>query len=144
MTKDRVEIYLDERKLLVEAQQVSYQQFDKYILSLSTGFLSLSVTFLKDIFPRLEILCRNVLVVSWTLFSASILTTLLSFLLSQKAYKRQLLITEDYYVRQDEKALKAKNHWSTGTTILNSCSAIFFVLAVAATVYFVSVNFMRH
>lgn len=144
MSKDRVDIYLDERKLLVEAQQVSYQQFDKYILSLSTGFLSLSVAFLKDVFPQALIVCREVLVASWIFFSASILTTLVSFLVSQQAYKRQLLITEDYYVRQDEKALSAKNRWGTATTILNLCSAIFFVLAVFATVYFVSVNFTHH
>jgi len=144
MTKDRVEIYLDERKLLLEDQHVSQQQFDKYILSLSTGFLSLSAAFLKDIFPQAGMVRKEVLVTSWVLFSASILSTLLSFLTSQQAYKRQLVITEDYYVRQDENALKAKNHWSAGTTILNLCSAIFFVLAVVATVFFVSTNFLKH
>ena len=144
MNKDRIDIYLDERKLLVEALQVSYQQFDKYILALSTAFLSLSVTFLKDIFPKAEIIRRDVLVMSWIFFSASILTTVLSFLASQQAYGRSLLITEDYYIRQDEKALQAKNHWGTGTKVLNFCSALFFVLAVATTVCFVSVNFLKH
>lgn len=143
MGKDRVEIYLDERKLLVEAQQVSYQQFDKYILTLSTGFLSLSVTFLKDIFPQTEIICKGILITSWILFSASILITLLSFLASQQAYTRQLNITEDYYIREKTEALQAKNGWATTTKILNICSAVIFVLAVLTTVYFVSINFSK-
>lgn len=143
MSKDSVEIYVDERKLLVEAQQVSYQQFDKYVLTLSTGFLSLSVTFLKDIFPHSEITHKGVLVASWILFSTSILTTLISFLVSQQAYTRQLEITEDYFVRKKVEALKTKNSWATATKVLNICSAVFFVFAVTATVYFVSINFTK-
>ena len=143
MSKDKVEIYLDERKLLVEAQQISYQQFDKYVLTLSTGFLSLSVAFLKNVFPQTEVTHKEILIISWMLFGASILTTLLSFLTSQQAYKRQLQITEDYYIRQDPKALEAKNCWAKTTTVLNLCSATFFVIAVAATIYFVSINFLN-
>lgn len=143
MSKDRIEIYLDERKLLVEAQQVSYQQFDKYVLTLSTGFLSLSVAFFKDIFPEAELTHKEILITSWILFSASILTTLLSFLASQQAYTRQLQITEDYYIKEDKKALEARNIWATATKVLNICSAAFFVLAVTATVHFVSINFTK-
>lgn len=143
MNKDRIDIYIEERKLLVEAQQVSSQHFDKYVLSLSTGFLSLSVAFIKDIFPIGTIIHKEILVTSWVLFSTSILLTLVSFLVSQLAYRRQLQITEDYYVREDKKALEAKNRWSTATMGLNFSSAIVFVAAVATTVFFVSVNFTK-
>jgi hypothetical protein len=143
MTKDRVDIYLEERKLLVEAQRVSSQQFDKYVLTLSSGFLSLSITFLRYIFPQTAISHKETLVMSWILFCTAILSTLISFLTSQNAHRRQLQITEDYYVRQDENALNAKNSWSICTGILNYCSAIFFILAVAVTVYFVATNFLK-
>jgi hypothetical protein len=142
MEKDRIDIYLEERKLLIEAQRVSSQQFDKHILTLSSAFLSLSIAFLKYLFPQIIILKKEFLIISWALFSTSILTTLISFLASQNAYKRQIQITEDYYIRQDEKALIAKNHWSTFTLLLNYCSALFFILAVVMTVYFVSINFL--
>lgn len=143
MAKDHVEIYIEERKLLVEAQRASYQQFDKYVLTLSTGFLSLSVVFLKDIFPQAVLSDKGLLVTSWILFCASIVTTLISFLVSQFAYQRQLQITEDYYVRKDEKALEAKNGWARATSLMNICSAAFFVLAVTTTVLFVSLNFIK-
>lgn len=143
MTKDRIDIYLDERKSLVDAQQTSYQQFDKYVLTLSTGFLSLSVVFLKDIFPHIEISHKGVLIISWILFTASILSTLLSFLASQQAYKQAIQITEDYYINGNDKALKLKNHWGIVTMILNLFSATFFVLAVITTIYFVSINFIN-
>jgi hypothetical protein len=140
---DQVEIYLEERKLLVEAQRASYQQFDRYVLTLSTGFLSLSVVFLKDIFPQAILSDKGLLVTSWILFCASIVTTLISFLASQFAYTRQLQITEDYYVRKDEKALQAKNNWARATSVMNIFSAAFFVLAVITTVLFVSLNFTK-
>ncbi|MDP2208363.1 MAG: hypothetical protein Q8K98_06275 [Bacteroidota bacterium] len=143
MTKDNQEIYLEERKLLLEGQQISYQQFDKYVLTLSTGFLSISVAFLKDVIPQTIMIHKEILVASWILFSASILTTLLSFLVSQQAYKRQLQITEDYYINREQKALEAKNYWAKITTFLNLLSALFFVVAIIATVYFVSINFIK-
>jgi hypothetical protein len=37
MSDDDTENYLKERKLLIDAQQQSYQQFDKTILTLSSG-----------------------------------------------------------------------------------------------------------
>lgn len=142
MGKDNIEIYLEERKLLIEAQRVSSQQFDKHVLTLSSAFLSLSVAAIKYLFPQAIILKKEILIMSWMLFSASILSTLISFLSSQNAYKRQIQITEDYYIRQDEKALGAKNKWSTFTTILNYCSILFFIIAVVTTIYFVSINFL--
>ena len=51
MNEDDTKNYLEERKLLIEAQQQSYQQFDKAILTLSSGGLGVSIIFLRDILP---------------------------------------------------------------------------------------------
>lgn len=55
MSDDDTENYLKERKLLIDAQQQSYQQFDKAILTLSSGGLGVSIIFLRDILGSLVI-----------------------------------------------------------------------------------------
>jgi len=85
MSDDNTENYLKERKLLVEAQQQSYQQFDKAILTLSSGGLGVSIIFLRDILPLEQITNYCFLIGSWILFTISITCTLISFLASQYA-----------------------------------------------------------
>src|SRR5262245_8526451 len=46
------EVYLDERKLLVDLEQKSADQHDKAILTLAAGGLALSITFLEKIAPN--------------------------------------------------------------------------------------------
>ena len=55
MSDDNTENYLKERKLLIDAQQQSYQQFDKAILTLSSSGLGVSIIFLRDILPLEQI-----------------------------------------------------------------------------------------
>ncbi|MDD5014531.1 MAG: hypothetical protein PHW73_05450 [Atribacterota bacterium] len=44
-------IYLEERKLLVDASRESAQSFDKTMLVLASGAFGLSLTFIRQIFP---------------------------------------------------------------------------------------------
>ncbi len=47
----RYEVYLDERKLLVDAKREGAQSFDKAILTLAAGAFGLSLTFIKEVAP---------------------------------------------------------------------------------------------
>lgn len=140
MSDDDTENYLKERKSLIEAQQQCYQQFDKAILTLSTGGLGVSIIFLRDILPFEQITNYWFLIGSWILFTISILSTLISFLTSQYAYSVQLRLIEEYFLEKDSDALTKKNRFAQITGGLNISAAVFFILAVISTIVFVSIN----
>ena len=140
MNDDDTENYLKERKLLIDAQQQSYQQFDKAILTLSSGGLGVSIIFLRDILPLEQITNYYFLIGSWILFTISILCTLISFLTSQYAYDEQLELINRYFLNKDSDALTKKNRFAQITEGLNISAAVFFILAVISTIMFVSIN----
>ena len=140
MSDDDTENYLKERKLLIDAQQQSYQQFDKAILTLSSGGLGVSIIFLRDILPLEQITNYCFLIGSWILFTISILCTLISFLTSQYAYDEQLELINRYFLNKDSDALTKKNTFAQITGGLNISAAVFFILAVISTIMFVSIN----
>jgi len=140
MSDDDTENYLGERNLLIEAQQQSYQQFDKAILTLSSGGLGVSIIFLRDILPLEQITNYYFLIGSWMLFTISILSTLISFLTSQYAYSEQLRLIEEYFQNKDSGAPDKKNRFAQITERLNVSAAVFFILAVVSTIMFVSLN----
>jgi len=140
MSDDDTENYLKERKLLIEAQQQCYQQFDKAILTLSSGGLGVSIVFLRDILPLEQITNYCFLIGSWILFTISILSTLISFMTGQYAYSEQLKLIEAYFLNKDSDALTKKNRFAQITGGLNISAAVFFILAVVSTIVFVSIN----
>lgn len=139
MSDDDTENYLKERKLLIDAQQQSYQQFDKAILTLSSGGLGVSIIFLRDILPFEQITNYYFLIGSWILFTISITCTLVSFLTSQYAYNEQLELINRYFLNKDSDALTKKNTFAQITGGLNISAAVFFILAVISTIMFVSI-----
>ena len=140
MSDDNTENYLKERKLLIDAQQQSYQQFDKAILTLSSSGLGVSIIFLRDILPLEQITDYCFLIASWILFTISIICTLISFLASQYAYGEQLKLIDAYFLKKDSDALANKNRFAQITEGLNIFAAVFFILAVISTIMFVSIN----
>ena len=71
--------YLSERTLLIEIEQKSAAQHDKAILTVASGGLALSLTFLKEIAPHPLPETWKYIGISWACFVLSILTILLSF-----------------------------------------------------------------
>jgi len=129
MSDDDTENYLKERKLLIDAQQQSYQQFDKAILTLSSGGLGVSIIFLRDILPFEQITNYYFLIGSWILFTISITCTLVSFLTSQYAYSEQLELINRYFLNKDSDALTKKNTFAQITGGLNISAAVFFIFS---------------
>lgn len=142
MSKDRIEVYLEERRALIEAQQQAFQQLDKAILTIASGGLGLSIVFLKDIFTRSAIVHTWLLVISWALFVCAILSTLISFLTSQFAYKQQLALTDKHFANVDESSVMDKSRSKRATEFLNVISVCVLVLAIVALVIFISINFL--
>jgi hypothetical protein len=136
----RENAYRQYRRQLVSLLQASYEHFDRAILALSGGGLALSLAFVKDIVPLSKNECRAMLVISWCLFAASILCTLISFLMSQQAIHRQIEYADKYYGENKEEYLTRPNIFSSWVTGLNIASAVSFFFAVIATVIFAAIS----
>lgn len=130
---DEYQVYLDERKQLIDAERDTAQQFDKAILTLASGALGLSITFIKQIAPHPKSQSIYFLIAAWTFFSFSILSTLISFLTSQAACRRQREILD-----QDisEKEHENKNNATYWTNWLNYLSIAFFISGIIFLIVF--------
>ena len=141
MTSDENKrIYEKFRENLLEASLSNSNNYDKAILTLSSAALGLSLTFIKDIVPFKDIINYWTLVLSWVFFLISIVVTIISFILSQWAIKRQLKYAEEYYLNGKENFFNKKNICKDLTTIFNHISGIIFILALILTIFFVTSN----
>jgi hypothetical protein len=126
------QIYIDERKALVDGEQAAAEQFDKNILTLAAGALGISLVFLEKIAPDPDVKTLNYLYVAWIALVISLLATLSSLLTSQHAYRRQREILEEVFFPKSEAANHhAKpNKWAKQTNFLNWTSIIAFIVGV--------------
>jgi hypothetical protein len=143
MAKTEYEFYREERKNLIDAELEQASSFDKYILTLAAGTFGLSLLFIKDIVPHPEAGTIWLLVTAWAIFGASILSTLISFLLSQKAYREQRKILDNEYARKTKREQgENKNKFATYTHCLNWASMILFLVGVTFLIIFSAVNLL--
>lgn len=133
-------IFDEYRKELWGALKVSHEQYDKALLTLSGGGLAISITLVKELFPSDKLIVSWLLMMAWALFCASIILTVISFLVSQKALNVQLE-NFDKYTAGDESYLNKNNPYSTATVWFNRVSGTFFILAVIAVTTFSAINF---
>lgn len=136
----RKRFYFDYQKQLWAGRQASFAEFDRALLSLSSGALALSLTFIKDVVPVSQAFGLPLLFGSWVLFLASIVCTLYSFIMSRKAYDLQLELAHDYYLEKNNAAFDKENSYGRMTDRLNKSAGLFFVLALLATLLFVGPN----
>jgi len=142
-TSDDIEYYnrlSTERQALLNALLDQSRSLDKYILTLAGGALGLSLVFIKDIAPTPKAETIGVLVGSWVSFCISILITLLSFLLSQKAIFKQIGITEGLISGKLDQNRKHPNPFRTATGILNWISMVSFIVGVILLITFAAIN----
>ena len=138
--EERNRIYASTRQDLLARNLSNAEKYDNAILTLSTGILGASLAFIKDIVPLDRAEYILLIKISWWLFGAAIVSTLVSFVVSQHAIKRQLEYAEKYYLDGDEKYLREKNDPATLTDYINYASGAFFIAGIIASVLFVSVN----
>ncbi len=135
-------LLVETRADLLKRQLSNAENYDKAILSLSTAFLGLSFVFMKDIVPVHQAKWLLLLYGSWGLLTCAVLTTIVSFWVSQSAIDQQLKKAEDYYIRGDQAAL-TKGLFARATDCLNVASGGFFILGVSLTTIFIVGNFER-
>ena len=129
----KYKMYLEERKILVDALREGARSFDKTILVLASGAFGLSLTFIKQISPNIKAETVSLLVYAWGGFCISILSTLISFLTSQNACSKQIQILEAEYLDNQNTCTKEttrKNKVAVFTYRLNILSILSFVAGV--------------
>src|SRR5689334_325028 len=112
---------------LVEGDRAQTAAFDKVIITLSSAALALSITFIHDIAPIPKE--QHWLAIAWIGFGTSLVVNLVSYLIGQRAYRRQVEILQDV-ADQKENARDQSNMFLTSAIWLNSISAIAFIVGV--------------
>lgn len=142
MDDQAFKLYADYRGRLEAQRQAVYDQFDKAILTLSGGALALSIGFVKDVVPLSRAHWKPLLVASWLLFALAVLSTVVSFLVSQRAYEFQIECAQEYFVDNRVDALERRNPYSVWVRWLNIAAILAFMAAVVLTICFVASNAM--
>jgi hypothetical protein len=142
LTPDKQRLLAETRADLLKRQLSNAENYDKAILSLSTVFLGFSFAFLKDFVPAHLAEGLYLVYVSWIMLTAAVVTTVISFWVSQWAIDEQLKKAEDYYLRGNEGALE-KSETAKITDYINFASGALFIFGVSLTTVFVFTNFER-
>jgi len=138
--KTDYQTYLEERKILIDSERETAQQFDKAILTLAAGALALSITFINQIAPEPKPNSVIFLITAWSLFALSILSTLISFLSSQVACRQMREFLDKQITEKGDYSEPAAKIW---TNRLNYLSIGSFVIGVVFLVIFSSINLLQ-
>lgn len=143
VVEERKKVFASLRDEIFKRQNLNSDNFDKSILTYSTGSLALSIGFLKDFIPVTKALSPWLLYCSWAVFVVAILSTMTSFIVSQQSLRAQLALNERYYLSHDESAFSASNPWAKVAEWMNYGSGIAFATGIVFTTVFVSINMER-
>jgi hypothetical protein len=140
--------YLKRRDELLKIRTESFGSFDKAILSLSTGSLALSITFLDKIGMPFNLLTITLIFVSWAAFFFVIVANLLSYLLAKTNMDRKIYELDSKYQKEIDtgQAVKEveKTFWQRkAINICNICAFVLFVVGVATFTYYI-VEIQKH
>jgi len=139
--EQKYQVYLEERKSLIEQKIEGATSFDKSILTLSSGALGLSLLFIEKIAPEIKPGTTCLLVLAWVFFGLSILSTLISFLTSQSACDKQVEILEALFCEDaGDKSKCGQNKYAYVTQLLNYGSIAIFIIGVIFLIVFSSIN----
>jgi len=136
----RYQAYCEERRHLQDALLDQSHSFDKYLLTMAAGTFGLSFLFIQHIVPEPKADTMRFLMAAWGAFAGSILITLISFLLSQKACLRQIEILGRWLGRRSEELHEPVNVYTKITQWFNWLSMAVFVSGVALLITFGAKN----
>ena len=125
------------RDLLIEARQRAERSYDKTLLSLSAGALGISFAFVTDIVPADKIAHHVLLMSAWMCWGLSMVSVLLSFVTSRKAFTRAILEVDE------GEGGRLGGRWDKATTTLNLVSGSAFIVGVCILIAFVWCNLGR-
>lgn len=125
------------RNYLISSRQKVQETIDKFLISISSGALGISIIFISNIIKDKEIYGKELLMTSWLLYVITLIAVISSFFTSGLAFR--------YAIRQvDEKDNSEKKFggvWNIITSLLNITSFLAFIFATVTLLGFISNNF---
>jgi hypothetical protein len=140
-----VKLHDEYRRKIWEDRASGTENFDKYLITFSTGALALSLSFIKDIVPLKDAIWIPLLIVSWVAFILAILATLISFRISLRALENMSPVLDDFYLNGNVDAFNKhlEDPWTKWVDRCASGGILFFVLGLIFTMIFASGNALR-
>lgn len=139
----RLELYNEHRRQAWQDIQTSTDQFDRSLLTLSSGALALSLAFIKDLVPLKDAVGICWLYSSWISFALCILVTLGSFLISVQAQKKHLSYFYKFYVEGMEEYSDKRSRWSRALAWCSIGGGLLFLGGLLCTMMFAYENIRR-
>ncbi len=147
-TKEYIEKLEAHIKKCEDNSKYALDRLDILIITLSTGALGFSITFIKDIIKVKCIECLCLLQFSWSLFALSIISNLVSQMTSYQASRLDIKVTKNIIrskkgaeSRVDEQKLDdRKNNLNTWTKVLNMSSLCLLILGIVLVICFFCTN----
>ena len=139
--KQRFDEFYRLRDEIFERQRLNANMIDKAILTLSSASFGVSFAFITKIVLLKDASCLILLKLSWIAFGLAILSTIISFLLSQQALKNQLDYGKKYLVDSIKEYKEKKNPWVKTTDFLNISSSVIFIIGLVHLLIFICINF---
>jgi hypothetical protein len=133
--------YLKRRDEFLKIRTDSFNSFDKAVLSLATGSLALSITFLDKIGAPFNKLTYIFIFITWASLFVVILANLLSYLFAKSNMDRKIDELDDKYKAEIKappttKEAAEKIFWQRRAT--NICNNIAFVTFFVSIIFFIS------
>ena len=116
------------------------EAYDKAILTVSSAGLALSIAMLNVFGKEHALVFILSLEVAWGLFIVSILSTIGSFLIANKAIKDGKDIAIRHHLKRLPDAYSERSIWGDWNTYLTWCSGLFLSLALIFVVFFAIAN----
>ena len=139
-SEERRTLYGEYRKDLLARQLSNSENFDRSILSLSSGILAVSIAFIRGSTAPQALQHTALLSISWVAFAAAIAFTLASFITSQKAIDKHLEFAAQYYLQNQDDALEKISGFRTATSWLGGLAGVSFVVGIGSTIAFAILN----
>lgn len=122
-----MEEYLREyRAQLVAGRQQVIDNYEKTLLTLTTGALALSITFVKDILDGAPASAVSWLLTAWGCWTCTIVLMITSYYLSPIAYSKAISQVDDGSITKGE----AGGGYTTAIRVLNSLGGLTFFIGV--------------
>lgn len=114
--------------------------YDKYMLTFATGSLYLSINFTNSLSQ--DLIKDYLLKIGWIALLITIFSTIISFIVSEKAHKRQMNITDSKIeaLSDDKLIVNVENCWNKFVTVLKFITLSFFIIGISVLTFFYFVN----
>ena len=122
-----MEEYLREyRAQLVAGRQQVIDNYEKTLLTLTTGALALSITFVKDILGDTPTCAVWWLLAAWGCWTGTVVLMITSYYLSPMAYSKAISQVDDGSISKD----KVGGVYTTAILALNSLGGVTFLAGI--------------